>query len=162
MKEVSNVIVDNIGDFTYYYEVEEILRSSLTLSEKELEKVSERVLLWIDIKIEEWAQNDELIKMLFRCLTNYDATLRNKWIIKLINIRPEYEFFTRLPLLPSSYEWTGSQVPTLNFRKEFFIKLNEEIEGIRFLEHKRWIQERISYLEDEIRATKIDEIKQDI
>lgn len=162
MKEVSNVIVDNIGDFTYYYEVEEILRSSLTLSEKELEKVSERVLLWIDIKIEEWAQNDELIKMLFRCLTNYDATLRNKWIIKLINIRPEYEFFTRLPLLPSSYEWTGSQVPTLNFRKEFFIKLNEEIEGIRFLEHKRWLQERISYLEDEIRATKIDEIKQDI
>lgn len=162
IEEVSNVIVNNIEDFNYSYQAEKILGNVLILHEKDLDKINKRILSWVDIKIEEWAQNDKLIEALFKCLTEFPKMLRIKYILKILNIRPGFEFFIRLPFLPSRYAWTNSQVPTLNFRKQFFIDLHDEIEGIRFLEHKKWLQERIVSLENKIKATKINEIKRDI
>lgn len=65
-------------------------------------------------------------------------------------------------MFSGSYSWSGSEVPLLIGRKQFFECLESKLEGLQFLEHKRWLQERIEYVNQEIKVTKIKELVEDI
>ncbi|MEK4589800.1 MULTISPECIES: hypothetical protein [unclassified Bacillus (in: firmicutes)] len=161
-EDISKLIMGNVEVRDKYYVVTDLLEKMFHLDKEASEIHKERVFQWIDIKIIEWAANDLLIKLLFECLTVFDDNKRIDWLYKLLQVRTEFNFFKIIPLFSGSYSWSGSEVPLLIGRKQFFECLESKLEGLQFLEHKRWLQERIEYVNQEIKVTKIKELVEDI
>lgn len=52
--------------------------------------------------------------------------------------------FKKIPLFPSSWSWSGNEVPLIEKDIEFLQKLADEISGVDYLEHKLYLKEWIS------------------
>jgi hypothetical protein len=164
--ELADLVSEIIEKYTHkkekYYAAKDLLEKLLLIDSNSSEESKENLYKWIESKIIAWSQDEELIFSLFECLTKLGNNIRIELIINLMKIKPSFEFFKRLPLLPRSYSWSGSEVPVLRKQQLFYQQLSDKVEGIQFLEHKQWLKENIDHLEKQIKKVKIRELIEDL
>ncbi|MGG2103912.1 ATP-binding protein [Lysinibacillus pakistanensis] len=164
--ELADLVGEIIEKYTHkkekYYAVKDLLEKLLHIDSNSSENSKENLYKWIESKIIAWEKEEKLIISLYECLTKFENNTQIEWIINLMKIKPSFEFFKHLPLLPSSYSWSGSEVPVLRERQLFYQQLSDKVEGIQFLEHKQWLNENINYLEEHIKKVKIRELTEDL
>ena len=123
---------------------------------------------WTDRETE-WLQhfitNNAFDRIRMRCL--FDAFpeqslhLRKQCIEWFVRINQNYEDFTSLALLPTSYSAAGSFVPVYKKWIEYLNGLLPALRGITFIEHKEYILKRIDLVREAIVKEEIDNIMSD-
>lgn len=162
-EELVNLVSDIFERFVKnqqkYYVAKSLLEKLLLLDEN---VNKDNLNNWLESKIPLWIDDEELIFCLYECLTKFEVTEQIEWIVKLIHLRKDIEFFKRIPFFPNAYTWSGSEVPYLRQRQQFFQQISNKLEGIQFLEHKQWLQEKIDEKEKQIKEVKIKELTEDL
>ncbi|HDR4425269.1 hypothetical protein [Bacillus thuringiensis] len=159
---VGEIVERNLDKKGKYYAAKDLLGKFLTLDDKNSENARENLYKWIESKIIEWSKNEELVISLYECLTKFENEKQIELIVKLIQVRVDFAFFKRIPLLPLSYSWSGSEIPILREHQSLYQQLSDKLQGIQVLEHKKWLQEKIEYLEKRIKRVKVRELAEDL
>ena len=102
----------------------------------------------IDI-IKKHSDNENILTDLFIIISNRSKEERIKCIIELLNINNNYELFEKLQLESHSWSWSGSEIPIIESRIDYFEKLLESIQnlGSNYVKHCMFINEKIKLLE---------------
>lgn len=121
----------------------------------ELEK---KQFIYLKSFIETNINDTQKIKFIFEEIISRLSNEQRKIFIKyIVELDINFEIFKELSLEQSSISWQGSAVPMYQKRIEFFESLIELFEGIKYLEFKNHIEQKIECKKEEIkREKKID------
>lgn len=75
-----------------------------------------------------------------------------------MEINHSFEDFTNIPLTPSMWSWSGSAVPMYSNWINFFKSLLPFFVGIKWIRHKKYIEDEIEYMNKQIESEQIEEI----
>jgi hypothetical protein len=101
------------------------------------------------------------MKFIFQLIAEFSYERRIDFISYFINKNDSFEIFKKLTLEPSLKSWSGSRVPYLQKDKDFYNSLLQNMNGIRFLEHRQKIEKQILYIEDDIKNAKKNDFMDD-
>lgn len=87
-------------------------------------KKEEKVL--IDL-IKKYHNNNEAIVILFDVISERSVECRLECIDTFVSLNKDINIFKKLQLEPSSWSWSGSEVPILEERRLFFVKLKDRL-----------------------------------
>ena len=97
-----------------------------------------------------------------RCLFDAVACMSDSERIKYLKVFLGYcmdiEKFKKLPLFSNFSSWSGSEVPLIVRKIEFIKKLLEELHGIKYIEHKSYLEDKVKRLDEYIKQIEINEI----
>lgn len=116
-------------------------------------KINNLIKSYIDLHSEE----DLKIIFIFKLISNYSFDKRVYFIEYFLKKNNSFSLFNQLRLNPSMESYSGSRVPKLEKKKEYYKSLLTIMNGIQLLEHRKKIEESIKYIEENI----IDEKKRD-
>lgn len=110
-----------------------------------------------DIRIRKkmWLQNyialnfsdEQKMITIFRLIADVLPFYKKELILEVTKYRKDVDFFKKIPLFPTAYSWTGSQVPLIDVRIEFIDELIASLEGFEFIEHRSYLVEQKEYEE---------------
>ena len=108
----------------------------------------------IDI-IKNYSDNDDILTDLFIVISNRSKEGRIKCIIELLTINNNYELFKKLQLESHSWSWSGSEIPLIESRIDYYKELMENIQklGSNYIKHCMLINKKIKLLEKYKRDT---------
>ena len=69
-----------------------------------------------------------------------------------------FEDFGRIPLMPTSWSWSGSTIPMYSDWIKFLESLLPSFIGLKWIKHKNYIETQIDFLKKQIESEQIDEI----
>ncbi len=134
-----------------------IIQKMLTLPENEAQLVERRE-KWLKHFILENTQSSETMECLFGGISDLPFDLKRGCVKFFIDSNQEIEAFKNLPLLPRYYSALGSLVPVYKEWIAYLESLLPFFHGIRFIEHKKYILDRIECLNQSIIETEIMDI----
>lgn len=102
-----------------------------------------RIDSWIKHCIRIYAKNQDMMRCLFEALTRCSNEQRIEYIQLFLENNPDYDDFKALPLTPRSYSCTGSAIPLYSSWVDFLNSLLPFLVGLKFIKHKRYIQQQI-------------------
>lgn len=114
-------------------------------------KNSERVKTWIKHTINKNYTNKDRMISLFEYICQLDTETRIESLLYFITKNDSIEDFKVLNIEPLTKTWSGSETPPLEKDIEIYKKLLEKIKGIKFIKHKKYLEEKIEYLKEKIR-----------
>jgi hypothetical protein len=123
--------------------------------------IQERIDNVIKKYIDDFYSNGERMKFIFQLIAEFSYERRIDFISYFINKNDSFEIFKKLTLEPSLKSWSGSRVPYLQKDKDFYNSLLQNMNGIRFLEHRQKIEKQILYIEDDIKNAKKNDFMDD-
>ena len=102
----------------------------------------------IDI-IKKYSDNEDILTDIFIVISNRSKEGRIKCILELLNINNDYKLFERLQLESYSWSWSGSEVPVIESRIDYFKELLNNIQklGSNYIKHCILIDDTIKLLE---------------
>ncbi len=108
----------------------------------------------IDI-IKNYSDNDDILTDLFIVISNRSKEGRIKCIIELLTINNNYELFEKLQLESHSWSWSGSEIPLIESRIDYYKELMENIQKLssNYIKHCMLINKKIKLLEKYKRDT---------
>ena len=81
---------------------------------------------------------------------------KRQYILLFIENNPLFEDFKRIPLIPTSWSWSGSAVPMYSAWIESLESLLSSFIGLKWIKHKKYIETQIAYLKERIESEQID------
>lgn len=120
--------------------------------------VLERQENWIKHIIDEKYNDNDVIKILFRCITHLPSELRRKFIMNLLHVNKDPQLFAELSLEEDSWSGWGSMIPMMEERIKFLESLLPSLSGLLYLEHKNKVESDIKKWKWRIEQEQIDEI----
>jgi len=136
-------IKKNIEPFYSY----NTLGEHILITNKDETKRWPRKKSWIrDYIIRNNTDNDSM-KFIFEIICNLTYEHIKDSILLFCQYNNSYSDFTKLPLLPNGYTWSGSEVPLLEKQIEFLINVKNELNGFAYIEHKAYLAERIQCIQ---------------
>ncbi len=133
-----------------------ILQSFLPL--KESPQYRNKVDAWIKHFIELNCFDSVKIRCLFDALSQIDLNLLTTHLRLFINLNSDFELFKQLPLTPTSYSWSGSAVPLYSSWIDHLEGVLSLCHGIKFIEHRKLIEDNIASLREQIKHEEIRDI----
>lgn len=115
---------------------------------------NERVKIWIKHIIDENFINEDKMIFLFEGICQLDIETKIESLLYFIDKNNNVENFKVLDIEPRMRTWSGSEIPLLKKDMEVYDKLLENIKnirGIKFIKHKKYLEERIEYLNERIK-----------
>lgn len=102
-----------------------------------------------------YKNDEEKIKELFSIIANRTKEGRIKCICEFLKLNDDINIFKELQLETYSWYWSGSEVPIIEKRIQFFNELLNEVEklGINYIKHCLYIKEIINSLQLEKKET---------
>jgi hypothetical protein len=91
-----------------------------------------------------------LASALFEAICHFSVNRRLRLIRVQVDVDPQFESFRSLSLESSSMSWSGSRIPLLQERAEFWRLLRADLGGLELLEHRAFVEERLRRAEAEI------------
>lgn len=119
--------------------------------------INERQKEWINHVIETEIYNIEFIKTLFYCISELSDQLRKIAVLKFIELNYDYDYFSQLTLESFNMSAFGSLVPHMQQRVQFYEELLPYFTGIKFLNHKKLILDKIEFWKRNIEDEELDE-----
>lgn len=157
----NTILYDLLKEDLYIWTFGNIFKELLVNREGNSFAVSQRQEQWVKLIVEENAFND-CIKDIFEGICELRDGIRIIAIKAFINVNQDYEIFKHLKLVPSHWSGVNSFVPAYQKQIDFYKSLFPLFTEMRFLKHKAFIKEKISYLENSIEKEKIDNIIDDM
>lgn len=104
--------------------------------------------------------SSEIMKMrcLFEIISILPLDRRISYWLLFFEHNQSFDDFKALPLTPSSYGGTGSLVPVYSSWIDFLEQLLPHFTGIKWLQHKKRVEDHIKYSKDSIEREQINEI----
>lgn len=146
--ESSNHLVYNVSDFI----------ESIVIPRKKDESRAEKQDEWIRHFITENFAYKDKMKYLFYGIANLSTERKISYIKLFLDHNTNYEMFESLPLFPLTNSWTDSAVPYLTSRIKYMEQILPCLSGLKFINHKRYIERIINSLREEIRQEEIRDI----
>ena len=113
---------------------------------------------WIRRFITKYNSDHKRMWFLFDVLAELPDDGKIEYISYLVNLNNDPALFREIPLTPSSYSWSGSAVPLYSGWRDYLEKLRSHFHGIRFLEHKKRINDVIEDLSKMIERAEIEDL----
>lgn len=158
MDSVIECIVDleqgHSGSIAPYLMVFFRLREDSGESNKETQRTQDQYLLGL---IDTQSHDADFMTILFSVISQFSPERRHLLIERFVNRNQSFEVFRSLSFEPSSWGWSGSKVPMLQERVNFWVSLLSLTNTADLLMHKQFIEQRVHQLRSEIE----DEKKQD-
>lgn len=156
--EIFDYIFDYIveKDNLYRWRSKFVFSHMLIHEEKEIE-TAKRQREWIFHIIEKNCNNDK-IYIIFEILSELGEDIRREALAFFISSNQDYSVFEKLALEANHWSWSGSLVPIIQRRKQYFESLLPYLTGINLLEHKKLIREKMKMCDKEIEREQVDEI----
>jgi hypothetical protein len=104
--------------------------------------------------IQDFGHNADIVVLIFKVIGNVKVSERLELILTLLDFNKSYDLFDRLQLEPSHWSWSGSAVPVLSHRLEFWRSLHSQCSTFDLLRHRRDIEEHIRGLENRVESEK--------
>jgi len=145
------------------YNKELIIRNFFSLNSsqrKETVIISQKK--WIKSTIIQIYDDDEKLKLLFRGIAELSDEIRIMAIKSLIDLNKSLDTFKKIPFESNTFSFSGSEVPYLYRRRDFYIKLKNSLTGLDYLEHKKYLEQIINQIDKRIEDVKIEEFMNDI
>ena len=99
--------------------------------------------------IKSYSDREDILLDIFNVISNRSREGRIKCINELLNVNNNYEIFEKIRLEPCSWSWSGSEIPIIESRIDFFNELLSSIQnlGFNYIKHCMLIKERVKFLE---------------
>ncbi len=104
--------------------------------------------------------SSDITKMhcLFEVVSKLAPERRISYWLLFFEHNQSFEIFKSLPIVPMSWSWSGSAVPMYSARIDFLKSLLPHFTGLKWIQHKKRVEEQIKYLIRNIEQEQIDEI----
>lgn len=109
---------------------------------------------FLDEMIERRHGDSDLMQTLFAVIRNMSEERRRRHIETFLRYNQDFDSFAKLPLESDSWDWTGSAVPMLQRRVDFFESLLPTLNTVSLLRHKQRVERKIQYLRHDIEREK--------
>ncbi len=113
---------------------------------------------WIRQCIQRFSNDEAKMYCLFSVISKLIIERKKEYILLFLENNPLFEEFERIPLTPTSWSWSGSTVPMYSSWIEFLESLLPSFIGLKWIQHKKYIETQIGYLKKEIESEQINEI----
>jgi energy-coupling factor transporter ATP-binding protein EcfA2/NAD-dependent SIR2 family protein deacetylase len=106
------------------------------------------------------SSSHDVIKMqsLFSAILKYSDACKVEYIMLFLEQNADFEMFETILLVSLPDSWTGSVIPMLSLRIEFLQLILPNLIGIKFVKHKRCVENLIDSLYKQIEDSQIEEI----
>ncbi|MEO7861243.1 MAG: hypothetical protein ABIU05_12510, partial [Nitrospirales bacterium] len=106
--------------------------------------------------IKDKAKNKDMMALIFGTISHFEPERRRNFVSTLLSHNQNFSAFEALPLEPDSWGWSGSAVPMISVRIDYWQSLLPLVESVELLDHRQFIEERIQglqrYMESEKKA----------
>lgn len=142
---------DNIIEYT----ISKILKLDSSKRESLLEKLFcnsketfQKEEKYLKQQINNFIDDKEKIIELFSIIAKKSKECRINCICEFLKISTDIELFKKLQLESYSWSWSGSEVPIVDKRIDYFVELSKKIEelGIKYIKHNLYIKEKADCL----------------
>ena len=131
---------------------------TLLLPRQNKQKLLEKQDEWIQQCIRRFCNDEIKMYCLFSVVSKLESKRKREYILLFLENNPLFEDFERIPLVPTSWSWSGSAVPIYSAWIEFLESLLPSCIGLKWIKHKNYIETKIGYLKEQIESEQIDEI----
>ena len=107
--------------------------------------------------IESHFSDENYMYCMFNAIAELEDSERITYIKAFLNQTQDIDAFKKLPVVSETYSWSGSEVPIIEKNKAFIVKLNNELHGLDFLDHKQYLEDKEKQLDDHIKEVQIRE-----
>jgi len=116
-----------------------------------LEKQNEYLLKEIEAKF----NNKDYMRFLFHVIVGFSSSERKLLFYKaFLDNNKNFDAFKNLPYEPTISSWSGSAVPMLQGKIDFYEKITQLCNSVEFLKHRYFIEEKIQKLRNQIQHEK--------
>lgn len=155
MSKIDSIVdTSTENDDTYYFAENKFIRMFIFVEKAQTDKSNK----WIEHYIVRYKDNENKERLIFETIAHLPKERKLPFYKLLLDVNDSYEFFTHIPLTPSSYDWIGSAVPLYKGWIDFLKDLNVQISGIKYLEHRNLIKTEIESVEKRIEYEEISNI----
>jgi hypothetical protein len=137
------------GDFSYFQNFFWVSHSDDKPKSISLDQES-----FIRELIENRYGEEQFMKCVFSLICNLTVSSRVNFISQFIKVNNSFEVFTKLPLESGIDSWSGSAVPILQNRIEYYQSLLPLFNTVNFLRHKQHVEGIIRNIRKEIEHEK--------
>ncbi|AYQ56996.1 hypothetical protein MS2017_1301 [Bathymodiolus thermophilus thioautotrophic gill symbiont] len=146
-------IIFNISKSKKIWRSGEILKNFLN-SPQEGEDIKNKIDCIIKKYITKFSKDEGRMVFIFEFISNLSLENRKNFIFYFLQENDSYELFKKLSLKPSFSIFSGSRVPSLQKDKDFYKSLLNNLSSIKFLKHNRYLEQKISHIEQQIKFEK--------
>lgn len=157
--QVFDTIVDSLIASAKYavYDVSDFIESIVTPKQKD-DRLTQKQDQWIRHFITQNSNDADKMEYLFYGIANLPTERKVDYIKLLLEHNASYQMFESLPLFPLTTSWTNSAVPYLTSRIKYMEQILPCLSGLKFIKHKKRIENIIDALREEIRQEEISDI----
>lgn len=157
--QIFDTIIDSLIASAQYavYDVSDFIESVVVPAQND-DNLTQKQDLWIRHFITEYAVDADKVKYLFYGIANLSSERKVDYIKLLLAHNDSYELFESLPLFPLFTSWRNSAIPYLTSRIKYMEQILSCLSGIKFIKHKKRIEDIIDGLREQIRQEEIREI----
>lgn len=116
---------------------------------------------WIRHYIDNNASDINKMTILFTAIAHFSSPRCIQHILHFTRINPDFEAFKKIPLQASSHAGLGSLIPYMEGKISFLKTLLGNYSGLKYLQHKKRIQEEIERWKKRIEDEQIHEMLRD-
>jgi hypothetical protein len=109
---------------------------------------------FLDEMIESRHADPDFMQTIFALIRNLSPSRRRQHLATFLRYNHDFDAFASLPLEPNLLHWSGSAVPMLQGRIDFFESLLPVVNRVELLRHKQRIEHAIQGLRGEIEREK--------
>jgi len=84
--------------------------------------------------------NLDLMSFIFGVIAHFSAERRRQFVALFLEYNKCFEDFQRLALEPNSWSWSGSAVPMLEKRVDYFESLLPHLNDVQLLQHRQHVE----------------------
>lgn len=134
-----------IGDIVCSFNEEP---AKLIFGKEDNEVVNNKKKVWLLDRIFAASSNIEECKILVNIVAVVFPDWEIEYVLKFLEKNKNCDDFKQLYLFPFFESWSGSHIPLINNKIDMLKSLNNKINGLDYLEHKAYLEERIKKLEE--------------
>jgi hypothetical protein len=80
------------------------------------------------------------MSFIFGVIAHFPAERRRKFVVLFLEYNKCFKDFQRLALEPNSWGWSGSDVPMLEKRVDYFESLLPHLNDVQLLQHRQHVE----------------------
>ncbi len=116
---------------------------------KDHHEVKEKQDCFLKDLIERRHEDPDFMKFVFSVIAHFHPDRRRQFVALFLEHNKSFEVFQGLPFEPNVWGWTGSAVPMLQKRAEYFESLLPLLNTVDLLQHKQCVEKQIQRIRSE-------------
>lgn len=105
-------------------------------------------------QIEKEFNKNQYMRFLFNLIVGFPLNRKLKYFKAFLDKNKKYDDFKNLPYEPTISSWSGSAVPMLQEKIDFYEKITQLCNSVELLKHRQFIEQRIQEIRNNIQHEK--------